>query len=43
MKKLTGNEMRNLWFQFWESKGHQVLESASLVPITQLYYGPMQE
>ncbi len=33
MKKLTGNEMRNLWFQFWESKGHQVLESASLVPI----------
>ncbi|MCI9233001.1 MAG: alanine--tRNA ligase [Bacilli bacterium] len=33
MEKLTGNEMRDLWFQFWESKGHQVLESASLVPI----------
>lgn len=32
MKRLTGNEMRNLWFQFWESKGHQVLESASLIP-----------
>lgn len=32
MKRLTGNEMRDLWFQFWTSKGHQVLESASLVP-----------
>lgn len=33
MKRLTGNEMRDLWFQFWKSKGHQVVESASLVPM----------
>lgn len=33
MKRLTGNEMRNMWFRFWESKGHQVMESASLIPV----------
>lgn len=33
MKNLTGNEMRDLWFSFWESKGHQVIESASLIPV----------
>lgn len=33
MKKLTANQMRDMWFHFWESKGHDVLESASLVPV----------
>lgn len=33
MKKLTGHEMRNLWFQFWQQKNHQVMESASLIPV----------
>lgn len=32
MKKLTSTEMRNLWFSFWKSKGHDILESASLIP-----------
>ncbi len=32
MKPLTGNEMRDLWFKFWSSKGHQIMTSASLVP-----------
>ncbi len=32
MKRLTGNEMRDLWFEFWTSKGHQVMPSASLIP-----------
>ena len=33
MKKLTGNQMRDMWFQFWKSKGHDVFESSSLVPM----------
>jgi alanyl-tRNA synthetase len=33
MKKLTGSEMRQMWFDFWSSKNHEVIESASLVPI----------
>lgn len=32
MKKLTGNEIRKMWCEFWESKGHTVIESASLIP-----------
>ena len=33
MKKLTGNEIRNLWCAFWESNNHTIIESASLIPI----------
>ena len=33
MKYLTSNEIRKKWFDFFESKGHKVLESAPLVPI----------
>ena len=33
MKYLTSNEMRKKWYDFFESKGHKVLESAPLVPI----------
>lgn len=32
MQKLTSNEIRKKWFDFFESKGHKVLESAPLVP-----------
>lgn len=32
MKKLTSTEIRNMWLDFFKSKGHQVIESASLVP-----------
>ncbi len=32
MKKLTTNEIRNIWLSYFESKEHQVLESASLLP-----------
>ena len=33
MRYLTSNEIRRKWFDFFESKGHKVLESAPLVPI----------
>lgn len=32
MKKLTGNEIRQLWLDFFTSKGHTVIPSAPLVP-----------
>ncbi len=32
MKRLTSTEIRNLWLNYFKSKGHQVIESASLVP-----------
>ena len=32
MKKLSGNEIRQMWLDFFKSKGHDVEESASLVP-----------
>lgn len=32
MKKLTGNEIRKMWCEFWKSKGHTIIESASLIP-----------
>lgn len=33
MKKLTGNEVRRAFLEFFESKGHMIEPSASLVPI----------
>ena len=33
MRKMTHNEIRNMWFKFFKSKNHKVIESASLVPI----------
>ncbi len=33
MKKLSSTEIRNLWFNFFKSKGHMVLESAPIVPM----------
>lgn len=33
MKKMTHMEIRNLWLKFFESKGHKIVESASLIPI----------
>lgn len=32
MKKLKGHEIRQLWLDFWKSKGHDVVPSASLIP-----------
>ena len=32
MKKLNANELREMWFKFWKSKDHEIIESASLVP-----------
>ncbi len=33
MKKLTSNEIRTMWLDFFQSKGHKIYESAPLVPI----------
>ena len=33
MKTLTHNEIRNLWFKYFEKNGHKIYESAPLVPI----------
>lgn len=32
MKKLSSTEIRNIWLDFFKSKGHTVIESASLIP-----------
>ncbi len=32
MKKITGSEVRNLFLTFFQEKGHQILESKSLIP-----------
>ena len=32
MKKYSSTEIRNLWMDYFTSKGHMVLESASLIP-----------
>ena len=33
MKYMTHNDIRNTWFRFFNDKGHQLFESAPLVPI----------
>ena len=33
MKKLTSNEIRKMWLDFFISKGHKVYKSASLIPV----------
>ena len=33
MKYMTSNEIRKMWFKFFESKNHKKFESAPLVPI----------
>lgn len=32
MKHLTTNEIRNIWLQFFKNKGHNIEESANLIP-----------
>lgn len=32
MKKLKSYEIRQIWLDFWKSKGHDIIESASLIP-----------
>ena len=33
MKKLTSNELRNLYLDFWKSKEHAIIEPAPLIPV----------
>lgn len=33
MKKMTSNEIRKMWVDFFESKSHKLLPSASLIPV----------
>ena len=33
MKKMTSNEIRKMWLDFFVEKGHKVFPSAPLVPI----------
>ncbi len=33
MKKMSGHDIRKIWLEFFEAKGHKVEESASLIPI----------
>ena len=32
MKKFTSQLLRSLWLKFYQSKGHQIIKSASVVP-----------
>ena len=32
MKQLKAYEIRQMWLDFWKSKGHDIIESASLIP-----------
>ena len=32
MKKLTGHQIRQMWIEFFESKGHHFEEGVSLIP-----------
>jgi alanyl-tRNA synthetase len=32
MRRLTSNELRKLWFDFFKEKGHAIIGSASLIP-----------
>ena len=33
MKKLTSNELRNLYLNFWKEKGHAIINPAPLIPV----------
>ena len=32
MKNITAKQLRQMWFDFWKSKGHAIISSASLIP-----------
>ena len=32
MKKLSSKEIRKMWLEFWEEKGHLIIPSSSLIP-----------
>lgn len=32
MKKFTSKELREMWFEFYRSKGHKIIKSASVLP-----------
>ena len=33
MKKLTSNELRNLYLNFWKEKGHAIINPAPLISV----------
>lgn len=33
MQKLTSKEIRQMWLSYWESKGHEIVASKSLIPV----------
>lgn len=33
MKRLTSKQVRQMWLDFWKSKGHEVVPSKSLIPV----------
>lgn len=33
MKKLTAQQVREIWLKFFESKKHSIIESSPLVPV----------
>ena len=33
MKRLSTNEIRQMWLDFYEEKGHHIEDSKSLVPV----------
>ena len=43
MKKMSSQEIRETWLRFFESKGHSVEPSASLVPFDDPTYNEYQE
>ena len=43
MKQLTSAQIRQMWLDFWKSKGHAVEPSANLVPVNdQPFFGLTQ-
>lgn len=33
MKKMMSYEIRDMWLKFWKGKGHEIIPSASLIPV----------
>ena len=33
MRKLTGQQIRETWLKFFESKGHHIEKGANLIPL----------
>ena len=40
MKKMTSGELRSMWLNFFKSKGHAVIPSASVIPENDPFCSP---